>query len=112
MADEKERRRDELEREMRDRTFDLLKHVSTLNVAALVLILALLGDFTPKGILPGVEELPLVCFGVSLIFSMFGLFFAPLGWLSEGIVFLATLLSFATFMVGMFLTVLIGAAAL
>jgi hypothetical protein len=48
------------------RDFDLLKHVSTLNVISLALVEALLRDVA--------EPPPVALFGISLFVAMFGLF--------------------------------------
>ena len=80
MADDKERRQEERERELRDRNFDLLKHVSTLDLAALVLFAALIQNFA-KALLAGVNLVPstgaLLMFGLSLLFSVLGLLLFP-----------------------------------
>jgi hypothetical protein len=57
----------------RDRWVDLLKHVSTLNVAAMVLFLALLTDFGEvRGFSFLIPVLSLFCFGASLLTAMGG----------------------------------------
>jgi hypothetical protein len=99
------------EKERRDRIFDLLKHVSTLNVAALVLVLALLRDFNPI-ILPGAEVVPLLFFGGSLLISMFGLFLPPLGGGHLVLAVAAIGLSYLTFLSGVLALIFVGMAAL
>ena len=70
--------REEQRREYRDRVFEILKHMSTLNVATMILLVALLQDFSPEGQLrPDVPSIAVVMFGISLLISMFALFFFP-----------------------------------
>ncbi len=106
------RGREDREKEHRDRLFDLLKRISTLNVAALVLILALLRDFSPTVGTPGVEKVPLVFFRGSLLISMSGLFFAPLDEPHQFLQVAATGLAYLAFISGVFATVPFGVAAL
>lgn len=62
-------RQEHLER----RDLELLKHVSTLNVATLVLLAALVRDFSPSSAAVGGSKWVLVAFGVSLVLSLIGL---------------------------------------
>jgi hypothetical protein len=76
VADKEKRRQDEWERELRDRSFDLLKHVSTLNLAALVLLLALIENYREvllAGLSIGPSTGALLMFGLSLLLSVLGL---------------------------------------
>jgi uncharacterized membrane protein len=71
-----EERREEgrvLRERVEENSLDLLKHISTLNVAALILFLALIRDFGAEGSRPGVPTMVLVFFGVSLSLSVFGM---------------------------------------
>jgi hypothetical protein len=64
---EREKGREEGREEVRQRRdFDLLKHVSTLNVISLVLVEALLKDVAAPP--------PVALFGISLLIAMIGLF--------------------------------------
>jgi hypothetical protein len=66
------------EREREQRDFELLRHVSTLNVATVVLLAALLRDFSPERLRTDTPTLPfaaLGCFGVSLLLGMGGLLY-------------------------------------
>jgi hypothetical protein len=71
-------REPERERQLQQRDFDLLKHISTLNVASLVLLLALIKDFSPKAIREDPPTLTLwavfLFFG-SLLLGILGLCF-------------------------------------
>ena len=109
MDNGEEHRQEEWGQEHRDRLFDLLKHVSTLNVAALVLTLALLRDFDPPVYAP---EAPLLFFGGSLLLSMLGLAAAPWGRPPGALVTLAITLAYLAFFGGVLLTILNGIAAL
>jgi threonine/homoserine/homoserine lactone efflux protein len=63
----------EEERERLRLLLDAYKHFSTLNVAALVLFLALIRDFSPRGSFdPDVPALTLLTLGASLVGSVFG----------------------------------------
>ncbi len=70
--------RRDIAQQRRDREYDLLKHVSTLNVAALVLFIALVEDFRPTAEVAATAPVgALTFFGVSLLLSVLGLVFTP-----------------------------------
>jgi hypothetical protein len=111
-VDNEEEQLREEEKAVRERLFDLLKHVSTLNVAALVLTLALLQDFPPTGLHPVVEDMPLAVFGVSLLASMFGPAFAPWNRPPGVLAAVAITVSYLMFFCGVLITIIVGMVAL
>jgi hypothetical protein len=64
---------DDRQEHLERRDLELLKHVSTLNVATLVLLAALVRDFSPSSATVGGSKWVLLAFGVSLLLSLFGL---------------------------------------
>jgi hypothetical protein len=102
-----------------DRRVDLLKHVSTLNVAALVLFLTLLRDFRAGNIVPGVPTATLILFGISLLAAMAGLFIsvgASAGTRNrqfyDAVVGWTLVASYGTFFAGLSLAVFLGFRAI
>ncbi len=66
--------REDEARQRSDRDYDLLKHFSTLNVAALILLIALVEDFRPTAnVASSAPRSVVFAFGASLILSMSGL---------------------------------------
>ncbi len=112
MAEPEEHRED---RESRDRVFEILKHVSTLNVATMILLVALLRDFPPQGLVPGVPSSAVVLFGISLLVSVFALGFFPLSSIDRRLdvfLYLSAFASLMIFLVGVFFALVIGTSAI
>jgi hypothetical protein len=96
---------EERDRERRDRAFELLKHVSTLNLAALVLFLALVDSFRQTllaGGSTGTTTWALALLGVSLLLSLLGLLLFQVGPLLR---FIFVVTSYASFGIGVGLAV-------
>ncbi len=83
------------EREREQRDFDLLKHVSTLNVISLVLVQTLLAEF------PEQTRTTLWIFGGSLLIAMVGLALTLLGRGWKTPVRVITFLAYMVFLFGL-----------
>ena len=103
MASEEERV-EHLER----RDLELLKHVSTLNVATLVLLAALVRDFSPETATIGISKWPLVAFGISMVVSIIGLGLTLQGRSGTRLVRFFIIAAYALFLLGLALALLIG----
>jgi len=105
---------EEREREKRDRVFEILKHASTLNVATLILLVALLRDFSPEGVVPGAPSFAVGLFGISLLVSVFALGFFPLSSIDRRLdvfLYLSAFASLMIFLTGVFFALVIGTSA-
>jgi hypothetical protein len=96
---------DEREKQRQQRDFDLLKHVSTLDVATIVLVLAVPEAFAPPTQRPEPTGLPLfalILFFLSLLCAMVGLFvYVWIGWTAGRGVRYLTIISCLLFLGGL-----------
>jgi hypothetical protein len=97
-----EGRKEGREEERQKRDFELLKHVSTLNIISLVLVQALLEDANAP-LLP-----PVIVFSISLLLAMSGLTLTNIvGWDAGKFVRVLTAFSYLAFLLGLTSAVLV-----
>jgi hypothetical protein len=102
----------ERQKRLEQRDFEMLKHISTLNVATLVLLLALVKDFSTNQIKtnPSFSTLlPLILFSVSLGCAIFGLFMhVTQGRDADWGVRISTVVAYGSFLLGLVVAIFVG----
>jgi hypothetical protein len=80
----------------------------------MILLVALLRDFSPQGLVPGVPSSAVVLFGISLLVSVFALGSFPLSSIDRRLdvfLYLSAIASLVLFLTGVIFALVIGTSA-